>query len=116
MTKETVEPILKSTLPTPLNNLKFCKLDLGHVPIRFSNVDVHKTTSQGIKLDMDLTWDGVCDIELDGSMVPKVGVEKVHLKGRISVLLCPLINVVPLVSVEVIHQGSYRPLCLRFAY
>jgi hypothetical protein len=72
MTKETVEPILKSSLPSPLSNLKFVKLDLGRTPIRFSNVDVHKTSSQGIKLDMDLTWHGDCDIELDGSMVPKV--------------------------------------------
>ncbi|KAK3306755.1 uncharacterized protein B0T15DRAFT_151841 [Chaetomium strumarium] len=98
MVKETVEPILTSSLPSPLSNLKFVKIDLGHVPIRFSNVDVHKTTTQGIKLDMDLNWDGVCDIELDGSMVPKVGIEKVRMKGRISVLLCPLINVVPLVG------------------
>jgi hypothetical protein len=82
MTKETVEPILKSTLPTPLSNLKFVKLDLGHIPIQFSNVDVHKTSSQGIKLDMDLTWDGVCDIELDGSMVPKVvGIPKKCTRG-----------------------------------
>jgi Ca2+-dependent lipid-binding protein len=72
MTKDIVEPILKSTLPGPLANLRFVKLDLGNVPIRFSNVDVHKTTSQGIKLDMDMNWEGVCDIELDGNMVPKV--------------------------------------------
>jgi Ca2+-dependent lipid-binding protein len=70
--KEAVEPILASTLPGPLANLRFVKLDFGHVPIRFSNVDVHKTTSQGIKLDMDVNWEGVCDIELDGNMVPKI--------------------------------------------
>jgi hypothetical protein len=72
MTKDIVEPILASTLPGPLSNLRFVKLDLGHVPIQFSNVDVHKTTSQGIKLDMDLNWEGVSDIELDGKMVPKI--------------------------------------------
>jgi hypothetical protein len=72
MTKDIVEPILASTLPGPLANLRFVKLDLGHVPIRFSNVDVHKTESNGIKLDMDMNWEGVCDIELDGKMVPKV--------------------------------------------
>jgi hypothetical protein len=114
MTKETVEPILKSTLPTPLSNLKFVKLDLGHVPIRFSNVDVHKTSSQGIKLDMDLTWDGVCDIELDGPLVPKVGVEKVHLKGRISVLLCPLINVIPLIGAAQVAFINTPSLALDF--
>jgi hypothetical protein len=117
MTKEIVEPILASTLPGPLANLRFVKLDLGNVPIRFSNVDVHKTESQGIKLDMDMDWEGACDIELDGSMVPKVvsfdvprhvqlylqltetqGIEKVHLKGRLSILLCPLTNIIPLVK------------------
>jgi Ca2+-dependent lipid-binding protein len=96
--KETVEPILASTLPGPLGNLRFVKIDFGQVPIGFSNVDVHRTKTDGIKLDMDMTWEGVCDFELDGSMVPKVGVEKVHMKGRISVLLCPLTNVIPLIG------------------
>jgi hypothetical protein len=72
MTKDIVEPILASTLPGPLSNLRFVKLDLGNVPLKFSSVDVHKTTNQGIKLDMDVNWEGVCDIELDGSSVPKI--------------------------------------------
>jgi Ca2+-dependent lipid-binding protein len=72
ITKDIVEPILASTLPGPLSSLRFVKLELGHVPIRFSNVDVHKTTNQGIKLDLDLDWEGVCDIELDGNRVPKI--------------------------------------------
>lgn len=70
--KDTVEPILASTLPGPLSNLRFVKLDLGNVPARFSNVDVHKTPNDGIKLDMDLDWESVCDIELDGARVPKI--------------------------------------------
>jgi len=96
--KESVEPVLATTLPGPLKNLRFVKIDFGHVPIGFSNVDVHKTKNNGIKLDMDMNWDGVCDFELDGSMVPKVGVERVRMKGRISVLLCPLTNVIPLIG------------------
>lgn len=72
MIKGTVEPMLASTLPSPLSNLKFVKIEFGEVPISFSNVDVHKTSSGGIKLDMDMNWEGVCDFELDGSMVPKV--------------------------------------------
>jgi Ca2+-dependent lipid-binding protein len=98
MTKDIVEPILKSTLPGPLANLKFVKLDLGHVPLTFNNVDVHKTTAEGIKLDMDVDWEGACDIELDGNNVPKIGIEKVHLKGRLSILLCPLTNIIPLIG------------------
>ncbi|KAH7094345.1 hypothetical protein FB567DRAFT_484527 [Paraphoma chrysanthemicola] len=98
MTKDIVEPILASTLPGPLSNLRFVKLDFGHVPIQFSHVDVHKTTNEGIKLDMNVDWEGVCDIELDGARVPKIGIEKVHLKGRLSILLCPLTNVIPLIG------------------
>jgi len=96
--KDVVEPILASTLPGPLANLRFVKLDFGNIPIQFDHVDVHKTTNQGIKLDMDVNWAGVCDIELDGSSVPKIGIEKVGLKGRLSILLCPLTNVLPLIS------------------
>ncbi|KAF2686573.1 hypothetical protein K458DRAFT_334396 [Lentithecium fluviatile CBS 122367] len=96
--KSVVEPILASTLPGPLSSLHFVKLDFGHVPIQLSNVDVHKATNEGIKLDLDVNWEGVCDIELDGNHVPKIGIEKVHLKGRLTILLCPLTNVIPLIG------------------
>jgi hypothetical protein len=33
---------------------------------------VHETDNSGIKLDVDLDWDGKCDIELKGSMIPKI--------------------------------------------
>ncbi|KAJ7269047.1 hypothetical protein C8J57DRAFT_1435722 [Mycena rebaudengoi] len=96
--KDTIDPILAASLPGPLSSIHFTKLDLGTVPMRFSKVDVHKTTNQGIKLDMDLDWEGKCDIELDGNHVPKIGIEQVHLKGRLSILLCPLTNIIPLIG------------------
>lgn len=64
--------MLEQMLPGPLANLKFVKVELGPVPLKLSHVDVHKTTQEGIKLDMNLDWDGKCDFELDGSMVPKI--------------------------------------------
>jgi hypothetical protein len=72
MIKEIVEPILASTLPGPLANLRFVKIDLGDVPMHLSEVDTHKTSAGGIQLEMDVTWDSKSDIELDGSMVPKI--------------------------------------------
>lgn len=72
MVKEIVEPILASTLPGPLSSLRFTKVDLGQEPIRISEVDVHKTQNGGIKLDMDIVWDGKSDIDLEGSLVPKL--------------------------------------------
>jgi len=98
MVKEIVEPMFASMLPGPLATLRFVKLDLGPVPMKVSEVDVHKTDHGGIKLDMNVTWEGKSDIELDGNMVPKIGIEHVHLKGRLSILLAPLINVIPLIG------------------
>lgn len=72
MIKEIVEPMFASMLPGPLASLKFVKLDLGTVPIRVSNVDVHKVDNGGIKLDMDVKWKGESDIDLDGNMIPKL--------------------------------------------
>lgn len=72
MIKNIAEPMFGTMLPAPLNTLQFTKIDLGHVPLTFANVDVHRTENEGIKLDMDLTWDGVCDIELKASKIPKI--------------------------------------------
>ncbi|EXF86512.1 C2 domain-containing protein [Colletotrichum fioriniae PJ7] len=98
MVKEIVEPMFATMLPGPLASLKFVKLDLGNVPMRVSEVDVHKVDNGGIKLDMDVIWEGKSDIELDGKMVPKLGIEHVHLKGRLSILLAPLTNIIPLIG------------------
>lgn len=72
MVKDIVEPIFASTLPGPLSTLRFVKIDLGHVPIRVSEVDVHKVDNGGIKLDMNIIWEGRSDIELEGKIVPKL--------------------------------------------
>lgn len=75
--------MLASMLPGPLSTLHFVKLDFGPTPIRLSHVDVHKTDLDGIKLDMDLEWDGRCDFELEGTMVPKVVNIHHHLPTRL---------------------------------
>ena len=72
MVKDIVEPILKSSLPGPLANLRFVKIDLGNVPLHIEEVDTHKTSTGGIQLEMNVTWESKSDIELDGSMVPKI--------------------------------------------
>ncbi|KAI8186101.1 Extended synaptotagmin-2 [Colletotrichum sp. SAR 10_65] len=116
MTKEIVEPMLASMLPGPLSTLRFSKIDLGNVPMRFSQVDVHKTDNEGIKLDMDLDWDGQCDIDLEGKMVPKLGIEKVHIHGRLSVLLSPLTDIIPLIGAAQVAFINPPTLKLDFAH
>ncbi|BEI83142.1 hypothetical protein CcaverHIS002_0310100 [Cutaneotrichosporon cavernicola] len=98
MTKSIVEPMFASMLPSPLNSLHFVKIDLGKVPIKLGNVDTHKMASGAIKMDLDIDWDGECDIELDGKMIPKIGIEAIKLHGRMSMLLGPVINQIPLVG------------------
>ncbi|KAK4154108.1 extended synaptotagmin-2 [Chaetomidium leptoderma] len=114
MIKGIAEPIFASTLPSPLNTLVFEKIDLGSVPIRFSKVDVHKTEGEGIKLDLDLDWDGECDIELNASMIPKIGVEHIKLRGRLSILLQPLTNVIPLIGAA--QVAFINPPYLKLSY
>lgn len=85
--KDSVEPILASTLPTPLCNLRFVKFDMGNIPMTFSHVDMNKISDSTIRLDMDMDWEGNCDIELDGSLVPKV-VSLCHGRGLSSDIVC----------------------------
>eukprot|EP00178_Gracilaria_changii_P012125 TRINITY_DN3422_c0_g1_i1.p1 TRINITY_DN3422_c0_g1~~TRINITY_DN3422_c0_g1_i1.p1 ORF type:complete len:474 (-),score=82.13 TRINITY_DN3422_c0_g1_i1:285-1706(-) len=97
LTKELVEPMFQETLPGPLKSLHFVKIDLGRTPIKFDNVDVQSRDKGVVKLDIDVHWDGNCDIELASSVL-KFGVESVKIKGRMSVLLCPLMERLPVVS------------------
>lgn len=97
MTKDIVEPMFKEMLPAPLSSLHFVKIDLGKIPIKLDNADVHGRKEGVIKLDIDVKWDGECDIELATSLF-EFGVEKVKIAGRMSILLCPLIDRIPLVS------------------
>ncbi|KEZ39834.1 Uncharacterized protein SAPIO_CDS8761 [Scedosporium apiospermum] len=106
--------MLASMLPPPLNSLRFTKIDFGKVPIHFVNIDVHKTDAGGIKLVMDLDWDGVCDIELNAEKLPKIGVQHVKLNGKLSILLCPLTNVIPLIGAAQVAFISPPRLHLDF--
>lgn len=72
MINDIAGPMFKTMLPGPLASLHFTKVDLGSVPMVFSNVRVTKTATDGIKLDLNVDWNGKCDIQLDGDMIPKL--------------------------------------------
>ncbi|PQE24889.1 C2 domain-containing protein [Rutstroemia sp. NJR-2017a WRK4] len=114
MVKDIVEPMFKTMLPGPLATLHFTKIELGATPIVLSNVKVTKTAHDGIKLDLNVDWNGQCDIELDGNMMPKVGVKEVVLNGRLSILLCPLTNIIPLIGAAQISFINPPNLKLNF--
>lgn len=114
MAKSIVEPMFGTMLPAPANSLHFTKLDLGSVPLKFANVDVHKTEQGAIKLDLDVDWDGDCDIDLTGNLMPTIGIERLKLTGRLSILLGPLTNVMPLIGAA--QVAFINPPYLKFTY
>ena len=107
MVKEIVEPMFKTMLPGPLAGLHFVKIDLGPVPIKFSQVDVIKNDNGSIQIDMDVSWHSQSDFELDASMIPDLGIEHIHLTGRMSILLAPLTDILP--CVRTAKFGSPSP-------
>lgn len=92
--KETVEPTFATDLPSPLSTLHFSKLDLGTIPIRLDNIVVHEVDLKNnqLQLELDVIWDGQCDIELKADYIGRLGVKHVKLSGRMSIMLKPLIG------------------------
>ena len=68
--KDTLEPTLKEMKPVPLH---FVRLDLGDVPIKMQNMFIHRVDGvgaekrTGVQIDVDVLWDGNCDIMLQAS-------------------------------------------------
>lgn len=93
--KDILEPMFDD-IPL-LSSLRFTKIDLGTTPVTFDNIDVHRRAEGVIKLDVDVRWDSLCDIELKHALAA-FGVEHVKLSGRMSVLLAPLVERLPLVT------------------
>jgi Ca2+-dependent lipid-binding protein len=94
--REAVEPALKENLPAPLNTMHFTKLDLGKIPLRLDNIVVHEKTDDGVvQFDLDVVWDGQCEIELKADYVGSVGVKTIKFKGRMAVIFKPLKDVLP---------------------
>jgi Ca2+-dependent lipid-binding protein len=106
MIRETVEPMMAQTLPSPLSSLKFTKLSLGQDPIRLENFTVVQEDSHPrgastgptvVKVYIDVTWQARCDIQLEGSMGMAMGVNLISFHGRLVCLLFPM-NSLPIVS------------------
>eukprot|EP00584_Thalassiosira_punctigera_P003085 CAMPEP_0172538734 /NCGR_PEP_ID=MMETSP1067-20121228/10062_1 /TAXON_ID=265564 ORGANISM="Thalassiosira punctigera, Strain Tpunct2005C2" /NCGR_SAMPLE_ID=MMETSP1067 /ASSEMBLY_ACC=CAM_ASM_000444 /LENGTH=785 /DNA_ID=CAMNT_0013324287 /DNA_START=93 /DNA_END=2450 /DNA_ORIENTATION=+ len=116
--KEALEPTLRD-MAVPLH---FVRLDLGDVPIRTRNMFIHrvdlasshggtKTNQAGIQIDVDVEWNGNCDIMLQATLTKSVkvtfGVRAVKLSGRMHILLSPLTTELPIVSA--VQYGFTNP-------
>lgn len=95
--KTAVEPIFKDLLPGPLSSLHFTKLDLGKVPMSMDNIVVQPVKDGKIQCDIDVVWDGACDIQLAAGKI-KLGVRNVKLMGRLQLIFKPLSDVLPCIG------------------
>lgn len=96
--REAVDPCFEA-LPPPLKTLHFTKVDLGNVPIRMDNIVVHPLTPDGsVQCDIDILWDGDCDLQLKADYLGKLGVRKLKIWGRMAVIFNPLSTELPSIS------------------
>ena len=98
--RDTAEPMFEKMLPAPLRSLHFTKIDLGTVPIRLDNVVVHDVDleSSALAFDLDVIWDGNLDIKLKADVLGSFGIKSVKLRGRMSILMRPLVPTTSLVQ------------------
>ena len=104
--RASIEPCFQD-LPGPLKTLRFTKIDLGKIPMRIDHIVVHDknttnilntTGSSMVQIDMDLIWDGDCDIQLHADYIGSFGVRSMKFSGRMSLWLQPFTNELPVVS------------------
>jgi len=98
--RDTAEPMFKEMMPGPLATLHFTKIDLGTVPIRLDNVTIHDVNLEEntLQFDMDVVWDGNCDIKLKADYIGSFGVKSIKMRGRMSILLRPLVPTTSVVA------------------
>ncbi|KAL7576326.1 hypothetical protein ACA910_018144 [Epithemia clementina (nom. ined.)] len=90
--RATAEPIFKEMAVPLLRTMHFTKIDLGTVPIRLDNVRVHDVDleSNTLAFDVDVIWDGNCDMKLKADLIGSFGVKSIKMRGRMSILMRPL--------------------------
>jgi Synaptotagmin-like mitochondrial-lipid-binding domain len=97
-----VEPLFKDLLG-PVAKMRFTKVCLGQVPLRLDNIVVHECSKNSfgreyVQFELDFIWDGDCDIQLEADYIGSFGVKSIKLAGRMSIVLQPLMNVLPIVG------------------
>jgi len=111
--KTAVEPTLAESLPGPLASMHFTKCDFGQVPFRFDNILVHPLDDGMIKFDMDVVWDGACNIKLQAGRI-HLGVKNIKLFGRLQFIMSPLIDLLPCIGA--IQYGFINPPTLELDF
>lgn len=95
----TIEPLINLYLPKPFSKFKFLSADLGSTPLKVDRVTVHRRFENSIALDLDVSFIGSPNMSMRCSpLYASFGVKELRWKGRLAVLLRPLVTTVPLVG------------------
>lgn len=78
-----------------MSSLRFVKLDLGNVPFHIDNVIVHDKEDDELQFDLDIVWKSNCNIQLQAALLGTFVVSELKLQGRLSVILPPILHVLP---------------------
>ncbi|XP_038654291.1 extended synaptotagmin-2 isoform X6 [Scyliorhinus canicula] len=98
--KETIEPAVRGA-NSHLSTFNFTKVDVGSKPLRIDGVKTYTENidSRQIILDLQISYVGNCDIELEiKRYFCRAGVKSVQMHGVLRVILEPLIGDMPLVG------------------
>lgn len=99
---EYVQPALNANVPKGIPAPRFTKIDIGDDPpvIERVRVDHRKYPGNDIAavIEADITYDGTPDIQMTLSDVTTFGVSHAKLKGRVEILLRPLLDRIPLIG------------------
>merc|ERR1712151_1255409 len=68
--------------------------------IQFDNIIVHplRNNDTTIQFDLDIVWDGACDIQLQTGSI-NLGVRNIKLVGRMQFIMSPLTDILPCIGV-----------------
>ncbi|XP_078088771.1 extended synaptotagmin-2-like isoform X4 [Mustelus asterias] len=98
--KETIEPAVRGA-NNHLRTFSFTKVDMGNKSLRIDGIKTYTENidSRQIILDLQISYVGNCDIELEiKRYFCRAGVKSIQLRGVMRVILEPLIGDMPLIG------------------
>jgi len=105
--KEDVQQQLQASVPGPFKGIRFSQFSLGTNPPKLGPVNVNRVGNSGgekdrsghpgVELGIGVDWDCNANISLHVTGA-NVGIRKLNLKGEVFIILCPLMDSLPIVG------------------
>lgn len=111
----TIEPLINLYLPKPFSAFKFLSADLGRDPLTVDRVTVHRRYHNSIALDLDVTFQGSPNMSMKcAPFYAPFGIKELIWKGRLAVLLRPLLTTFPLIGAVQVSMITHPMIDMNF--